>query len=63
MSDASEYYRLKSYGMRKDGTIGGEEPGNPVAVAAILDEKSGAVEGFVWTDGTEGPLVRKNDMK
>jgi hypothetical protein len=50
-----------AYGLRKDGTLGRERPGNPVAEYVAwprgrVDET--APPEYHWTDGTTGPVQR-----
>lgn len=57
-------YRHIAYGLRKDGSLGREEPQNPVAEALIIPiitAKESDPCVFAWSDGTVGQMVVKDN--
>ena len=49
---------LPRYGLRKDGTLGPEELGKPIAFS-IISLEGDVTERFLWSDDTEGPVDAK----
>jgi len=49
-------FAYRGYGVRKDGTVGVHEDGNPVARSVLTDGET--IKEYTWSDGTatqEGP--------
>lgn len=49
---------LPRYGLRKDGTLGPESYGRPIAFS-IISLEGDVTERFLWSDDTEGPVNAK----
>lgn len=62
----SQLFTHVTYGLRKDGTIGAAQPGNPAAEAALYPEgevpESEPIR-YLWSDGTIGPIERPGTVK
>lgn len=59
-------FKHQAYGLRKDGTIGPEQPGNPVATYMVIPRSpisEDEIVRYFWSDGTTGPVQRPGTVQ